>query len=34
MLPSPFDRRVGIRIVTFEMLWGAAASKLHPSSLI
>jgi hypothetical protein len=27
-------RRVGLRIVLFEMLWGAAARKLHPSSLM
>jgi hypothetical protein len=26
--------RVGLRIVLFEMLWGAAARKLHPSSLM
>jgi hypothetical protein len=27
-------RRVGLRIVLFEMLWGAAARKMHPSSLM
>jgi hypothetical protein len=26
--------RVGLRIVLFEMLWGAAARKMHPSSLM
>src|ERR1700731_3213929 len=28
--PSPNGRRVGIRTVTFEMLWGDPAKTVHP----